>query len=99
MSLCMVPRLISIGGIVPKWFPVKDVIKFLYISPMILTTSRGKPKSFMRVRNLAWSMEPKALRKSMYVRCMSLLVSFASSRAAMIICTCLEVLYWGLNPF
>ena len=31
MFSCMVHRLISIGGVDPKWFPVKDVVEFFYI--------------------------------------------------------------------
>ena len=84
--------------VVPKWFLVKDVVEFLYISLTILTTFRGKLRFSMRARSLAWSMKPKALRMSMYVRCMSLLASLVSSRVAMIICICLEVLHWGLYP-
>ena len=72
---------------------MKDVVEFLFISPTISTTSRGIPRSSMRARSLAWSMKPKASWKSMYVRYISLLVSLASSRVAMIICICLEVLH------
>ena len=41
---------------------------------------------------------PKAFRKSMYVRYMSLLVSLAFSSAAMIICIYFFVSLCGLNP-
>ena len=72
VSHCMVPQLISIGGVVPKQLLVNEVVEFLYMSPMISTGSAGKPRSFMRASNRAWYMEPKALQKSMYVRYMSL---------------------------
>ena len=67
--------------------------------PIILTASRGQPKSFMRASSLAWSIKPKAFLKSMYMRYMSLLVSLASSRVAMIVCICLEVLCCGRKLF
>lgn len=60
VSLCMVPRLIVIGCVVPKWLPVKDVVEFLYMFPTISTTSKGKPKSSIRASSMTWSMEPKA---------------------------------------
>ena len=41
--------------------------------------------SSMRVRSRAWSMDPNAFLKSTYVRYMSLVVSFASSKDAMIV--------------
>lgn len=94
----MVFMLIVIGGFVPMWLPVKDVVEFFYMFPSISTASKGKPRSSMRASSLAWSMEPKAFRKSIYVRYMSLLVSHASFKAPMIICICLDVLYWGLKP-
>jgi hypothetical protein len=43
-------------------------------------------------------MEPKAFLKSMYVRYMSLLVSLASSRAALTIWIWWDVLRCGRNP-
>ena len=65
VSPCMVPQLISSGGGVPKWFLEKDVVEFLYIFLMILTASKGKPRSSIRASNLVWSTEPKAFWKSM----------------------------------
>lgn len=53
VSLCMVPRLILIGGVVPKWLPVKDVVEFWYIFPTILTAYVGKPRSSMRANSRA----------------------------------------------
>ena len=29
VSPCMVPRLMLMGGVVPKWLPVKAVVEFL----------------------------------------------------------------------
>ena len=52
----------------------------------------------MIARSLAWSIEPKAFLKSMYVRYMSLFVSRASSRAAISVCICLEVFRCGRKP-
>ena len=46
-------RLISIGGVVSKWFLMKDVVEFLCIFFIILTACRGKPRYFMRTRSLA----------------------------------------------
>ena len=60
VSPCMVPQLISIGGVIPKSFPVKDVVKFWYIFSTISTASRGKSRSSMRANGLAWLMKPKA---------------------------------------
>ena len=45
MSPCMVPRLIEIGGVVPKCDPVKVVMESLYMSPTISIASSGKPRS------------------------------------------------------
>ena len=61
----IVPRLISIGGVEPKWFLVKEMVEFLYILPTMLIVSIGYPRSSMRASSIAWSMDPKALRKSM----------------------------------
>lgn len=68
VSPCMVPRLFVIGGVVPKWFPVMAVVEFLYMLPTISVASKGKPRSFIMTNSLAWSMDPKAFLKSMYVR-------------------------------
>ena len=65
VSPCMTPRLIFIGRVVLKWLPVKDVVEFLYMFPTISTVFVGKPKSSIRANNRAWSMKPKAFRKSM----------------------------------
>lgn len=35
VSPCIIPRLILIGCMVPKWLPVKDVVEFLYMLPTI----------------------------------------------------------------
>lgn len=63
VSPCMIPWLISTGGVVLKWFPMN----FLYIFPTILTASREKSRSSIRASSLTWLMELKALWKSMYV--------------------------------
>ena len=68
ISPCMVLRLISIRGLVPKIVLVKDVVEFLYMLLTISTASMGKPMSSMRTSSRAWSMKPKALQKSIYVR-------------------------------
>ena len=39
MSPWMVPRLMLIGGVVPKWLPVNEVVEFLYMLPTISTAS------------------------------------------------------------
>jgi len=98
VSPWMVPLLIWIGGVVPKWFPWKVVVEFVYIFPISSTASLGYPRSSIMASSLAWSIDPKAFLKSMYVRYMSLLVSLASSRAAIIIWICLVVFLCGLNP-
>ena len=36
--------------------------------PTISTASVGKPRSLMRASRRAWSIDSKALRKSIYVR-------------------------------
>ena len=53
VSPCMVPQLISIEIVIPKWSPMKDVVEFLYMFSTISTVSRGKPMSSMRASNLA----------------------------------------------
>ena len=53
VSPCMVPRLISIMGIDSKWFPVKDVVEFLYMFPTISIASMRYSRSSMRTRSLA----------------------------------------------
>lgn len=68
---------------------------FVYIADYFDCIQRGSLSS-MRA-NLAWSMKSKALWKSMYDRHMSLLVSNVSSRVAIIIWICLEMLCRGLN--
>ena len=61
-----------IGGVVSKWLPANVVVEFLYMFPTISTASRGNPKSSIMASSRAWSMEPNAFLKSMYVRYMSL---------------------------
>ena len=39
----------------------------------------------MRARSRAWSMDPNAFLKSMYIRYMLLVMNFAFSKAAMIV--------------
>ena len=41
MSPWIVPRLIFMGGVVPKWLPVNEVVKSLYMFPTISIASRG----------------------------------------------------------
>ena len=80
VSPWMVPRLMLIGGVVPKWLPVNEVVESLYILPMISIASVGYPRSSMSANSLAWSIVPNAFLKSIYVMYMSLFVSLASSR-------------------
>ena len=40
VSSCIVPQLISMGSVVPKWLLVKDVVEFLYIFSIISIASR-----------------------------------------------------------
>ena len=61
VSPCMVPRLVVIGGVVPKWFPVKVVMKFLYLFPTISIASRGNPKSSIMASSRAWSMKSEGI--------------------------------------
>ena len=68
MTPCMVPRFIFIGGVVPKVLPAKKVVEFLYMLPTISTSSMRKLRFSMKASRRAWSIDPKALRKSMYVR-------------------------------
>ena len=49
----------------------------------------------MMAKSLMWSIEPKTFLKSIYVRYMSFAVSRASSKAAMIVWICLEMLCCG----
>ena len=53
MSPWMVPRLMLIGGVVPKWLPVNEVVESLYILPMISIASVGYPRSSMSANSLA----------------------------------------------
>ena len=41
MSPWMEPLLMLMGGVVPKWLPVKEVVEFLYMLPMISIASVG----------------------------------------------------------
>ena len=41
MSPWMVPRLICIGGVVPKWLSVNKIVESFYMFPMISTASKG----------------------------------------------------------
>ena len=52
----------------------------------------------MMAKNFAWSIEPKAFLKSIYVRYMSFVVNLASSKVAMIVWICPDVLRCGRNP-
>jgi hypothetical protein len=63
-----VPQLIFIWCVVPKVLAAKDAMEILYMLPTNYTASMGKFRSFMRASRCAWSMDPKALRKSMYTR-------------------------------
>lgn len=58
VSPCMVPQLIANDGVVSKWFPMKEMVKFFYMFSTILAVSRY----FMRASNMAWSMEPNAFQ-------------------------------------
>ena len=82
----------------PKWLPVNEVVESLYILSMILIVYVRYPRSSMSVNSLAWSIEPNAFLKSIYVMYMSLLVSLASSRDARIIWICREVFLCGRKP-
>ena len=41
------------------------MVEFVYMFPISSTVSRGYLKSFISVRSLAWSMDPKMFLKSM----------------------------------
>jgi hypothetical protein len=45
----------------------------------------------MMASSLTWSMDPNAFLKSMYSKYISCWVSFESSKAAISVCSCLEV--------
>jgi hypothetical protein len=66
--------------------------------PTISTAFRGYLRTAMMANNLAWSINPTAFLKSMYVRYISLLVNRAFSRAAISVCICREVLRCGRKP-
>ena len=51
----------------------------------------------MMASSLVWSMEPKKFLKSIYVGYVSFVVSLASSKVAMIVWICLDVLRCGRN--
>jgi hypothetical protein len=52
----------------------------------------------MMASNRAWSIEPNAFLKSMYSKYMSCWVSFESSKAAISVCSCLDVHLSCLKP-
>lgn len=41
ISPWMVPLLIFMGGVVPKWFPTNDVVELVYMLPTSSIASRG----------------------------------------------------------
>jgi hypothetical protein len=61
----MVPRWIGMGFVCPKYGLVNVVWDCEYMDPTKVMASLGYPKSDIIARSLAWSMEPKALVKSM----------------------------------
>ena len=66
--------------------------------PIIFIASSGKHSSSIMASSRPWSIDPKVFLKSMSVRYISLWVSLASSRAAVIVCICLAVLRCGRKP-
>jgi hypothetical protein len=52
----------------------------------------------MMASNRAWSIEPNAFLKSMYSKYMSCWISFESSKAAISVCSCLDVHLSCLKP-
>lgn len=62
------------------------MVELAYMSLTIFMASRGNPRSSIMASSHAWSMDPKALRKSMYAMHISLVEYFASSKVATRIC-------------
>ena len=52
--------LISIGGVVVKCAPRKEVVDYEYIFPISSIAPIKYPRSSMKATNLAWSIETKA---------------------------------------
>jgi hypothetical protein len=94
----MVPRWMAIGFVVPTYWPLMVVWDSEYIFPINLIASVGYPRSSMIARSLAWSMDPKALMKSIYSRYISCDVNLASSKATIIVCICLLVQHSWQKP-
>ena len=67
VSPCIVPMLIRINGMAPKWLPWKEVVEFMQRLPISSPMFLGQPRSSIRASNLAQSMKPKRFLKSMYV--------------------------------
>jgi hypothetical protein len=63
-----------------------------------LIASYRYPKFDIIISNLAWLIKSNAFLKSKYNEKISCLVSLESSRAAMMVCNCLEVHLSCLNP-
>ena len=55
----------EIGKVLPKCSPINMVEDCEYMFHMRFMKSVRYPRSFIMVKSLAWSMEPKAFLKSM----------------------------------
>ena len=86
------------GLVCPKCSPVNMVWELEYMFPIKSTESAGYPKSLIMANSRGWSSDPNAFLKSMYSRNISWFVNLASSRAAMRICSCLDVLRSARKP-
>ena len=64
MSPCIVRRWIEIGLVLIKCVPINAVCELACMLPISLIASSGYPKSTIMASNVAWSMDPKALVKS-----------------------------------
>jgi hypothetical protein len=64
----MVHLWMDIGFVFPKYGPIKVVYDNEYMEPTNFVASFGNPKSIIIARNRAWSIDPKALLKSMNSR-------------------------------
>lgn len=61
------PLLISVGGVVVKCVPGKDVVDLEYILPTSFIASSGYHRSSIMASNLGWLMNLNEFLKSMYV--------------------------------
>jgi hypothetical protein len=81
----------AIGFVFPKYGPVNVVYDYEYMQPISSNALFGKSRSSIITRSLAWSIDPKALVKSIYNRYISYVVNRVSSSATIMVWICLLV--------